>query len=88
MVCGLGEDFTLGVADVPDESEPAATGRNLPAEIMRQVCGQLDTLTSPVMRTAIELIIDTGSGNDRRPGRGRCRHPRPTSPGPRLTSSR
>ncbi len=57
---GLGEDFTLGVADVPDEPEPAETGRDLPAEIMRQLCGQLDTLTSPVMRTAIELIIDTG----------------------------
>lgn len=27
---------------------------------MRLICGQLDTLTSPVMRTAIELIIDTG----------------------------
>jgi len=27
---------------------------------MRPICGQLDTLTSPVMRTAIELIIDTG----------------------------
>ena len=57
---GLGEDFTLGVADVPDEPEPAAAGRDLPAEILRQVCAQLDTLTSPVMRTAIELAIDTG----------------------------
>lgn len=57
---GLGEDFTLGVADVPDEPEPAATGRDLPAEILRLICGQLDTLTSPVMRAAIELIIDTG----------------------------
>jgi hypothetical protein len=27
---------------------------------MRLICGQLDTLTSPVMRTAIELVIDTG----------------------------
>ena len=57
---GLGEDFTLSVADVPGEPEPAAAGRDLPAEIMRPICGQLDTLTSPVMRTAIELIIDTG----------------------------
>ena len=57
---GLGDDFTLSVADVPDEPEPAATGRDLPAEIMRLICGQLDTLTSPVMRTAIELIIDAG----------------------------
>ena len=57
---GLGEDFTLGVADVPDEPESAAAGRDLPAEIMRLICDQLDTLTSPVMRTAIELAIDTG----------------------------
>src|SRR5215211_206652 len=57
---GLGEDFTVGVTDVPDEPEPAATGRDLPAEILRLICGQLDTVTSPVMRTAIELIIDTG----------------------------
>jgi integrase len=57
---GLGEDFTLGVADVPDEPEPAETGRDLPAEIMRLICAQLDALTSPVMRAAIELAIDTG----------------------------
>jgi integrase len=57
---GLGEDFTLGVADVPDEPEPAETGRDLPPEIMRLICGQLDTLTSAVMRAAIELVIDTG----------------------------
>ena len=47
-------------ADIPDEPEPAETGRDLPAEIMRQICGHLDDLTSPVMRTAIELAIDTG----------------------------
>jgi integrase len=57
---GLGEDFTLGVADVPDEPESAERGRDLPPEIMRLICSQLDTLTSPVMRTAIELAIDTG----------------------------
>jgi integrase len=57
---GLGEDFTLGVGDVPDEPEPAEAGRALPPEIMRQICAQLDAVTSPVMRTAIELAIDTG----------------------------
>lgn len=60
VAAGLGEDFTLSGADVPDVPEPALAGRGLPAEIMRLICAQLDTLTSPVMRTAIELIIDTG----------------------------
>jgi integrase len=57
---GLGEDFTLSVADVPDKPEPSQAGRGLPTEIMRQICDQLDVLTSPVMRAAIELVIDTG----------------------------
>jgi integrase len=57
---GLGEDFTIGVADVPDKAEPAEPGRDLPTEIMRQLCAQLDEVRSPVMRCAIELAIDTG----------------------------
>ena len=57
---GLGEDFTIGVADVPDKAEPAEPGRDLPVEIMRQLCAHLDDLASPVMRCAIELAIDTG----------------------------
>lgn len=57
---GLGEDFTIGVADVPDKPEPAEPGRDLPVEIMRQICAQLNLLRSPVMRCAIELAIDTG----------------------------
>lgn len=57
---GLGEDFTIGVADVPDKAEPAEPGRDLPVEIMRQLCAHLDEVRSPVMRCAIELAIDTG----------------------------
>jgi integrase len=57
---GLGEDFALGVTDIPAEPEPAEPGRDLPAEIMRQVCAHLDALTSPQMRTGVELAIDTG----------------------------
>ena len=57
---GLGEDFTLGVSDIPAEPEPAEPGRDLPPEIMRQLCAHLDALTSPQMRTGIELAIDTG----------------------------
>lgn len=57
---GLGEDFAISVADVPERPEPAEPGRDLPPEIMRQLCAQLDDLASPVMRCAIELAIDTG----------------------------
>lgn len=57
---GLGEDFTIGVGDVPDKPEPAEPGRDLPVEIMRQICAHLDDVRSPVMRCAIELAIDTG----------------------------
>lgn len=57
---GLGEDFTISVADVPDKPEPTEPGRDLPVEIMRQICAQLDEVASPVMRCAIELAIDTG----------------------------
>ena len=57
---GLGEDFTISVADVPDKPEPAEPGRDLPVEIMRQICAHLDDVASPVMRLAIELAIDTG----------------------------
>ena len=60
VAAGLGEDFTLGVADIPVKPEPAETGRDLPPEIMRAICAHLDELTSPVMRAAVELAIDTG----------------------------
>lgn len=57
---GLGEDFTIGVTDVPDKPEPAEPNRDIPLEIMRQLCAHLPVLTSAVMRTATELAIDTG----------------------------
>ena len=57
---GLGDDFAIHTADVPVEPEPAEPGRDLPAEIMRQVCAHLDLLTSVTMRAGIELAIDTG----------------------------
>lgn len=60
IAAGLGEDFTLSVSDVPDTPAPAQGGRDLPPEILRQVCAHLDRLTSPEMRTGIELAIDTG----------------------------
>jgi integrase len=60
LAAGLGEDFTITVADIPAEPEPGEPNRDLPAEIIQQLCAHLDQLTSPEMRTATELAIDTG----------------------------
>ena len=38
---GLGEDFALHRDDVPVEPEPGEPGRDLPTEIMRQLCAHL-----------------------------------------------
>ncbi|WP_287042294.1 hypothetical protein [Mycobacterium sp.] len=65
IVAGLGEDFAIGQADVPAEPETGEPNRDLPPEIVAQLCAHLDQLTSPQMRTAVELAIDTG----RRPKR-------------------
>jgi len=56
----LGEDFAIHRDDIPDTPEPAKSGRDLPAEIMRQVCAHLGDIASPEMRCAIEVAIDTG----------------------------
>ena len=56
----LGEDFAIHLGDIPLEPEPAEPHRDLPPEIMRQLCAHLDALVSPQMRTAVELTIDTG----------------------------
>lgn len=58
----LGDDFVFLHGDVPSvpEREP---GRDLPPEIMRQLCEHLPKLvefTSDEVRVAIELAIDTG----------------------------
>jgi integrase len=55
---GLGEDFTVQPGDVP--VKPGERGRDLPPEIMRQLCDHLDLIASPEIRTATELAIDTG----------------------------
>ena len=44
---GLGQDFLITTADIPDKPEAAKAGRDLPPEIMRQVCAHLDELASP-----------------------------------------
>jgi len=57
---GLSDQFALHRDDVPEEPEHGEPGRDLPPEIMRQICGQLGTLAAPHIRTAIEILIDTG----------------------------
>lgn len=60
LAAGLGEDFAIHREDIPDKPEPAKAGRALPPEIMRQLCAHLGEISSPEMRCAIELAIDTG----------------------------
>jgi integrase len=66
VAAGLGEDFVITLHDIPRavQREP---GRDLPAEIVTQVCEQLSVLeamSGAQSRVAVELLIDTG----RRPG--------------------
>ncbi|MGH9066223.1 MAG: transposase, partial [Acidimicrobiales bacterium] len=60
VAAGLGEDFAIHRSDVPDKPEKADSGRDLPAEILSQLCSHLDRIASPETRTGIELAIDTG----------------------------
>ncbi len=47
---GLSDQFALHRDDVPAEAGQPEPGRDLPAEIMGQLCGHLDMLTSPQIR--------------------------------------
>jgi len=64
VAAGLGEDFAVQRDDVPEEPDAASRGRDLPNEVISQLCSHLDAVSSPEMRCGIELAIDTG----RRPG--------------------
>jgi integrase len=61
---GLPDDFTLIAGDVPAKADPGEPGRDVPAEIMRQLCGRLGELEEVIscreIRVAVELMIDTG----------------------------
>jgi hypothetical protein len=41
---GLADDFTLIAGDVPAKADPGEPGRDVPGEIMRQLCGRLREL--------------------------------------------
>ena len=65
---GLGGDFTLVAGDVPIKPEDPEPNRDLPVEIMAQLCAQLPLLEHSIscreIRVAVELIIDTGRRPD------------------------
>jgi len=65
---GLGEDFTLARSDVPGQDADPEANRDLPAEVMRQLCEHLPVLerdiSSREVRVAVELLIDTGRRPD------------------------
>jgi integrase len=57
---GLPGDFAVGLRDIPADPVRGEPGRDLPAEIMNQLCAGLDTLEPEEVRTAIAIAIDTG----------------------------
>jgi len=64
---GLPDDFAITNRDIPDLPVNDAAGRDLPAEVMQFLCGQLDkleTIAGREVRVAIELLIDTGRRPD------------------------
>ncbi len=60
---GLPDDFAVSTSDIPYLPDRAEPSRDLPPEIMRQLCGQLPALERQHginIRTIVELVIDTG----------------------------
>ncbi|WP_331724312.1 tyrosine-type recombinase/integrase (plasmid) [Streptomyces longwoodensis] len=64
---GMPADFVISPEDIPDEPEDTEAGRDLPEEVMRELCAHLDELeamSSIEVRVATELLIDTGRRPD------------------------
>jgi hypothetical protein len=64
---GLPDDFTLSPEDIPDQPEEGSAGKDLPAEVMRALTVHLDQLEASSgtdVRTAVELMMDTGRRPD------------------------
>jgi integrase len=62
---GLPDDFALLAEDIPDDPEDTEAGKDLPGEVMRQICEHLPSLGDTKRngnenRVAAELLIDTG----------------------------
>ncbi len=64
---GLPDDFAVRGSDIPLKPDDPEAGRDLPPEIMRQLCDRLPALEQASCRetrTAAELMIDTGRRPD------------------------
>lgn len=64
---GLRADFVMGAEDIPDEPEDSEAGKDLPDEVMRELCDNLDLLeemSGVEVRVCTELLIDTGRRPD------------------------
>ncbi|MGO9079719.1 MAG: hypothetical protein ACLQDY_11845 [Streptosporangiaceae bacterium] len=64
---GLPDDFAVRDSDIPVKPDEPEAGRDLPPEIMRQLCDQLpglEEVSCRETRTAAELVIDTGRRPD------------------------
>ncbi|MEU2502329.1 hypothetical protein [Streptomyces sp. NRRL F-5527] len=64
---GIPADFAIAPEDVPDEPADTEAGRDLPEEVMRELCARLDDLeamSGMEVRVATELLIDTGRRPD------------------------
>ncbi|MFE9451601.1 hypothetical protein [Streptomyces sp. NPDC006739] len=62
---GLPDDFALLAEDIPDDPEDSEAGKDLPSEVMRQICEHLPSLAGTKRNgnenlVATELLIDTG----------------------------
>ena len=64
---GLPDDFAVRDSDIPLKPDEPEAGRDLPPEIMRQLCGHLlalEDVSCREARVAAELLIDTGRRPD------------------------
>ncbi|MFE6334199.1 hypothetical protein ACFVOK_13390 [Streptomyces sp. NPDC057798] len=64
---GMPADFAISPEDMPDEPEDTEAGRDLPDEVMRELCAhlnKLEAMSSIEVRVATELLIDTGRRPD------------------------
>ncbi len=57
---GLSDGFGLRRDDIPARPEPGEPSRDLPPQILRQLCDHLDQISSSQVRTAVEIAMDTG----------------------------
>lgn len=63
LLHGLPAEFALSYEDMPDEPEDTEAGRDLPVDVIRELCAHLDKVPgrrAVDVRAIIELIIDTG----------------------------